>query len=131
MTFPHSGKDSAGGAALDGLMSTAEFDKVCIKYVDKIAQLDAEKARKIRSKNERNLRKNNLTGDVTSAKERLKKITREEAVEAAQSVLWNWNNVEATLLMCCVLVCTFGIMFNAVIHCLVFLPRVPIVVQSL
>ena len=94
-------------------MSTAEFDKVCIQYVDKIAQLDAEKARKIRSKNDRNMHKNALTGNTISAKDRLKKITREEAFEAAQGVLWNWNNVEATLLMCCVLVCTFGIMFNA------------------
>mmetsp|Transcript_58139 Transcript_58139/g.160973 ORF Transcript_58139/g.160973 Transcript_58139/m.160973 type:complete len:575 (+) Transcript_58139:1-1725(+) len=97
-------------------MSTAEMPKVCLQHIDDIEQMDATKARKIRE----NAPKKGLnvsasfnslvSARLTSKQKEHKKIN---AQAAAEELLWNWNNVEGVLLISCVLVCTFGIMFEA------------------
>ena len=118
-------------------MSTSEFHNVCEKYKDHIDMMNAEKKRveELTHEEERQGHHSMKTGARKSshfkmgesskmsketreknadALEALKKgvITKETAGAAAEAYLWNWNNVEANLLMSCVLVSVFGVMFE-------------------
>lgn len=52
-----------------------------------------------------------VRGSISSIRNKAVDRMRERAEGLGEQYLWNWNNVESTLLMCAVLVNVFGIMF--------------------
>jgi hypothetical protein len=94
-------------------MSTFEYAGQVSKFTNELEQLKAtgKKARVV-GERESIVNQRGHKGRMSEVARRgvLKAI---EGRDVAGQYLWNWNSVEAVLLMCCVLVATCGIMFSS------------------
>ena len=94
-------------------MSSFEYTDIIKTYKEEIKvieALDREGPRK--GVRESIARKRHVEGDIeTVTKAGVKSI--QAANNVGSKYLWNWNSVEAVLLMSCVLVSVFGIMFSS------------------
>lgn len=83
--------------------------KVCEMYYKDIENMNAQKAKMVRGAYQHKLN----TSLRFSSMHKINKMTRQDRINLAEAALWNWNSVEGNLLIACVLVNCFGIMFEA------------------
>ena len=111
-------------------MSTSEFPGVCKHFEKEIAEMDGEKERKAQAQQmlaSSSSRRGTVGPGADAKRKKVRmgrsasvlrddlmhgKISAETMTAAASSYLWNWNQVEANLLMACVLISVFGVMFE-------------------
>jgi len=94
-------------------MSSFEYTDIMKRYKEEIKVIEAlDREGPLRGVRESIARKRHVEGDIET-------VTKAgvNSIRAANNVgskyLWNWNSVEAVLLMSCVLVSVFGIMFSS------------------